>query len=38
MANLSEADQQQGDFWLLDGKYLTFELGEGTYGAGILKV
>ena len=37
MTTLSES-AQQGDLASLAGKYLTFELGEETYGVGILQV
>jgi len=38
MGAVSETDRQQEEPSSLAGKYLTFELGEETYGVGILKV
>ena len=38
MSNVSEATDFHEDLASLAGKYLTFELGEETYGVGILKV
>lgn len=38
MDTVSETARQHGDLGSLAGKYLTFELGEETYGVGILKV
>lgn len=38
MSTFSELNRPHEDIASLDGKYLTFEIGEETYGLGILKV